>query len=774
MDTKVEKILSLYCKLGFHLFPVKRETKRPAIKDNLNQASCDMDQIRLWDEKFPDCNWAISLAKSRLVAVDVDWQYGGMESWLALIAAKEEPKTLKAISGSGGFHYLFKSEVGQKYRRELQKGIDVKHNGYILVYPSIHERTGDFYRWENWKEYGNKIASPPEWLFDLIKKDSRKGKASPTYKFGADHLSNLVKELKKFDLDYNEWTQAGMAIHSADPSDNGLVLFLELTKGPSFEEGDLEKAEDKWKGFSDRTDGITEHSLAYFIREKGGVVPNPHYQEDIEAFKRSKIELFTKEQEHKKGFYKKFNRLINWNHDSIVEEFNKMGYAFLKDGSMTPFLKVYKDEDGDLRIMKMTEKGFSLDTAQYQYAKINETAMDIKPSMTPAYREWLESTDKKTYTDIVFKPNAKSTELNLWTPIQFEPDFKADCSEILDMIHRSLCNEDKEKSEWLLNWLAHIVQKPQEKSTIVPVLISRQGAGKGILMDHVMGKILANRYTAVGSGRELKERFNVKLSKKFLTFIDEATWSGDKKEDGLLKRFIGSPTMTVEEKFGASYDMENYSRYCIASNNTKAVAMERGNRRYVVIESNPNMANDLTYFTPLAEKIKNTKETKIVQAFYAHLLARDLSKFNPFKILENNYSGAIAKVSTAGPVAQFWYDLLTDSPREVYEKDKGLNMTLVFDEFLTYKKEVLNFKWDASAQYFWHETKECMGELPKKRRKKSSIQGIDRPYFLQIPINDVANRYFNTMQIRNEFAFEESDYLRKTDFEGENDVEDDW
>jgi len=752
-----EKILSVYCKLGFHLFPVKRETKRPAIKDNLNLASTDMDQIKEWMQKFPDCNWGLSLAKSRMVAVDVDWAYGGMESWLALIDEKGEPETLKAISGSGGFHYLFKSEIGEKFRREIQKGIDVKHNGYVLVYPSVHQTTGNYYKWENWKKFGNKIARPSNWLLDLIKKDARTGKSSPVYKFGNDHLSNLVKELKKFDLDYHEWTQAGMAIHSADPSDNGLALFLELTQGPSFEEGDLEKAEAKWEGFSDREDGISSHTLGYFIREKGGIVPNPHYQEDIDLFKRSKIEEFEKAREANKGFYKAFNRLINWSHDSIVEEFNKMGYAFLKDGSMTPFLKVFKDEDGDIRIQKMSEKGFALETAPYQYARINETAMDIKPAMTPAYREYLESTGKKTYTDIVFKPNAKSSELNLWTPIQFEPDFKADCSEIVELIHRSLCNNDEVKSEWLLDWLAHIVQKPEEKATVVPVLISEQGAGKGLLMDYIMKKILGNRYTAVNSADELTAKFNAKLSKKFLTFIDEATWRGDHKEDGILKRFTASPTMTIEEKFGASYDMENFSRYLIASNNPEAVAMEKGNRRYVVIEANDKLANDLSFFGPIADKIKNTNETKIIQAFYAFLLARDLSKFNPFKILEGNMDGRLAKIKTAGVVAQFWEDVLFENPMGGLWEERGLNMTNVWDAFSDFKRDISSYERSISAAGFWTKTRGLVKNMPSRVQKR--LPGTSKKArFIPMSPGGLAESFSNTMQINFPESFDEEEF----------------
>ncbi len=240
-------VLLAYCQRGFFLFPVRKETKRPAIKDNLNQASNDINQLMEWDEKFPNCNWAISCAKSGVVAVDVDHAHGGMEAWATMIHKNGDPNALKATSGSGGLHYVFKADKSKKYRGKIQKGIDVKFNGYILVYPSLHERTGDHYRWTNFREKASHLSPAPVWLSDLIEKTTRVGKADPTFKFGNKYLEKLVTSLKESELDYEEWMQAGMALHAAtEGSLEGLQLYLSLTQGASFQDGDIEKAEAKW------------------------------------------------------------------------------------------------------------------------------------------------------------------------------------------------------------------------------------------------------------------------------------------------------------------------------------------------------------------------------------------------------------------------------------------------------------------------------------------------------------------------------------------------
>lgn len=728
-------VLLAYCKRGFYLFPVRKETKRPAIKDNLNQASNDINQLMEWDAKFPNCNWAVSCAKSGLVVVDVDHAHGGMEAWATMIHKNGDPETLRATSGSGGFHYVFKADKAKKYRGKIQKGIDIKYNGYFLVYPSIHESSSEFYKWDDFKK---SIAYYPTWLGDLIEKDTRVGKADPTFKFGNKYLEKLVDTLKKEELDYEEWMQAGMALHAAtDGSPEGLQLYLELTQGASYQDGDLEQAEIKWDSFSNTENGISQLTLGYIIRKKGGIVPSPQYEEDLRAFKEAKLESI-KEEEEKSGFVLKGEKMICWKDNEIVDHFNEDGYAFLKSGGKAPFMKVSKSPRGSLNVATMNEKGLKDLTSHHHKAAWKDSGTDIKVVFTPAYIEWRDSIRRKEYDKIVFKPNAAPGELNLWADIPMDP-LEGDCSKILEFIHSSLCNSDKRKSEWLLDWLAHLVQKPHERTALVPVLIGKQGTGKGILMDGIMGPILGDFFTAVNTSAELMARFNIKLSKKFLTFIDEATWRGNKTEDGILKRMVGSPTMTVEEKHGAIYDMENYSRYVIASNNMEAVALEVGNRRYVVIETADEGAADPRYFDPIGDYVSDRDN---LRRFLGYLLNRDISNFHRYKILENNTAGSIAKIQTMGPVGMFWDDCFSEAPKRIWDENRGLHCNETFDAFLEFTNKIKTYEKAITPKYFWAKSEKFIPALPKKIRKRSA-DGNPR-FFRDVSPEEVAESFYET------------------------------
>jgi len=55
------------------LFPIKPGAKfPPCIKNNLEDASNDPEQLRKWEAQWPGCNWGVAHRKSKLLVADVD------------------------------------------------------------------------------------------------------------------------------------------------------------------------------------------------------------------------------------------------------------------------------------------------------------------------------------------------------------------------------------------------------------------------------------------------------------------------------------------------------------------------------------------------------------------------------------------------------------------------------------------------------------------------------------------------------------------------------
>jgi putative DNA primase/helicase len=110
---------------------------------------------------------------SGLVALDVDPRAGGDASLTELFDEHGAlPATLEALTGGGGFHFLF-AHPGVKFKNSSSKiaeGLDVKTDGgYIVAAPSLHA-SGKRYEWR-----GEAQPSPmPEWLLSLILTQSAK------------------------------------------------------------------------------------------------------------------------------------------------------------------------------------------------------------------------------------------------------------------------------------------------------------------------------------------------------------------------------------------------------------------------------------------------------------------------------------------------------------------------------------------------------------------------------------------------------------------------
>lgn len=767
MDQRsLEEILIDYCIKGYFLFPIKPETKTPAIKNNLQDASNDINQLLKWAKKFPGCLWAISLAKSGRVAVDIDQKHGGMEYWEALVGANSEPQTLKAYSGGGGLHYVFLAEAGKKYRGKIKKanvtrtGIDVKHNGYIIVYPSIHPRTGKQYTWAN--ELPETVA--PEWVKKFIEKDADAGPNKSTFaKLEDGFFKRIIDQLKEKPFGYEEWNKFGMALHSWDAGEKGLALFLELTSGANFEPGDLEKARAKWDSYT-KGGGITEGTLVRLARQMGCDIPNPNQWNDFDKF--SKIEDEEMEEapawtEDDRG------RQITVHPEFLVQSLNSEGYAVLTGESEGQLLKSFTNAAGILCVRLLTMENFKTSNKSY-FLKWYKTLAsgEKRAQFTPASDIWLQSKHKQTYTNIVFRKKGHKGELNLGGELPLIEAISGDVSLFEFLCTEIVADGDKKKGAYLMDWIADIFQNPWRKCFIVPVVIGEQGTGKGLLFEDILGALLGPYFNKVMTARVLKEKFNIEQSKKFFTLIDEATWRGDHEEMGVLKGLTGSKTIIIEEKFGGRYPLDNPSRYALLSNRKEAVHIEDSNRRFLTFDVSTKYTQKAEFFDKIYDQIQNGKLLSHILKF---LLERDLSKFNAHVFPKELDTGGLeTKLSGRGPIAQFWWNLLFEEPQKVFFKGRYLPKGRVFRVYMAHMKEINHWKRGETLKSFWDETKNIFKTLKEEGRdvvKKIDENKAERCF--AIAPFEAAKDICNTFNISVPKSFDDLEFLTVTEMSEE-------
>lgn len=160
-----------YAAKGYPVFPCKPKNKDPLTGHGFKDATTDEAIIRGWWAKWPEANIGLALEASGLIALDLDRHPGqpdGVEAFTRLRAGQGfSTKPPISISGGYGYHILLKRPPG-KLKGEIEKGIDIKDKGYIVLPPSVHPN-GQSYQWREGRsllECGP--VNCPEWLLPLL------------------------------------------------------------------------------------------------------------------------------------------------------------------------------------------------------------------------------------------------------------------------------------------------------------------------------------------------------------------------------------------------------------------------------------------------------------------------------------------------------------------------------------------------------------------------------------------------------------------------------
>lgn len=176
-----------YCEHGFAIVPLKAKSKQPAMAHGLNDWFDDPGSARdLWT-KYPDFNVGIvcGAPSHGLLVLDFDIDESKEKDGYATLRAWERaqgdlPETAVAITGSGGMHYLYRTDrtnIRPSANGEL--GVDVRCDGsYIVAPPSVHPN-GNRYEWQDHPE-DTPIATADGAVYDFLDHIQRNGGTDET------------------------------------------------------------------------------------------------------------------------------------------------------------------------------------------------------------------------------------------------------------------------------------------------------------------------------------------------------------------------------------------------------------------------------------------------------------------------------------------------------------------------------------------------------------------------------------------------------------------
>jgi len=560
-DSKLFQAAAFYRDRGLSILPCrlffdekKKCKKPPLIKEwlSLQKKQVSMLEFHKWKSLLkdkPGVGLGIITGKvSNLIVVDIDSQ----ESFDAIKPLLVGVHTV-TVKTPNGWHYYFKYRdgFGNNVGIDPSSGLDIRaEGGYVLAPPSLYPDGRPYQFFAGGKFVDSSSVSPmPEILFN--------------------HMQKLLIEKKG--------KRGGARVGAGREKVGGWFHKMMLEGVPR----------------GGRTAAMVE-AEGYMLGRK---IPREMIETFITMFNSSLGEDGLNDRELREEVIPAIDRIAGDIEEKTVERLNrKMSLVELDSGE-----RVISEKFTDYRGIKKIRFA---KTMQVRESYINKTIL-INKKPESIFDIWRSSTDRREHKGVIFDPSAKPWEegdfINLWKGFRLEPK-KADWSLFREHISTII---SKEHHEWILQWMARIVQNPGGKrpGTVI-VLRGPQGTGKGMFAN-IFGSLIGpmEYYFSVNKIGDLTGKFNEDLKTALLLFIDEATWGGDKETAGVLKSLVTEPTRRIEPKGINAFHVENYLNLIIASNNKWVVPGGGNERRFLVLDIPDDKQQDKAYFGKLLEQM---------------------------------------------------------------------------------------------------------------------------------------------------------------------------
>jgi hypothetical protein len=269
-------------------------------------------------------------------------------------------------------------------------------------------------------------------------------------------------------------------------------------------------------------------------------------------------------------------------------------------------------------------------------------------------RWWFEHPSRRQHDGVAFVPAGPpiiNDRLNLWRGWGVEPK-QGDWSLMREHIFEVLAAGDEEVDRYLLNWSAFAVQCPDRQAETAIAMLGERGSGKGTL-GNAMCRIFGQHAQHISSPDHLTGHFNDHLRDCSFLFADEAYGPKDKSAEGVLKRSITEPTLTIEQKGHDVVEQPNFLHVLLASNNEWVVPAGAFERRFVVLRVAESHRQDPKWFVPIYHQLRDGGYA----AMFYDLLHRDLTNWHPREIVRTPEL-VRQQEESLNPFEDWWLELL--------------------------------------------------------------------------------------------------------------------
>lgn len=367
--------------------------------------------------------------------------------------------------------------------------------------------------------------------------------------------------------------------------------------------------------------------------------------------------------------------------------------------------EILTDSDGVEKVYIYKKNEFSALVEDVDF-EIFSQKLGIKVSKE-FFKVWSKDSSKRAYDRIDFIPNENFNNpkiFNTFTGFRINKlDLDYNYNEVavkdyLDHLNL-LVNYEEDAFKYLVNYFADMYQNPDKIPSIALLFRSPQGCGKDTMIDFhsaILGKEFTFRTDDI---EKVLGGFNEMIQKKIIVQLNELQGVDGFRMKEKLKNIITTEYLNINPKGRTPYDILNFLRMIIFSNNLTPIDIPYDDRRFVVFLAKIKKGSE--YFENLR---KHLKDENALRSIYDYFMSLDLSNFNitdrpkteAYKNMRNN---------NVSPVYNYLYDIFkNDEYKEDFEdefkvhKKTGnilIQSSALFRNFKYYLEEKgLNYKLD--------------------------------------------------------------------------------
>jgi len=338
---------------------------------------------------------------------------------------------------------------------------------------------------------------------------------------------------------------------------------------------------------------------------------------------------------------------------------------------------------------KIINKSFFIKKEKNEILYFNENKLITSYKHLPEkfIQKWLIDPEMKVYDDVAIYPdNSKCPEnyYNTWIPFECENDipfnYKKESIDIFLKHLLILCGNEEHVFDYFVKWNAQMIQYPEVK-TIVPTLISDEGAGKGSYL-LTMKKILGNSkvFETSDPSRDVWGSFNGMMCNCFLVNCNELSKKDSQEAQGRIKTLITDTSLTINIKGVPQFQITSYHRFIYTTNKKDPIATHADDRRNFIIRCSDELIGNKEYFEKYYKMLDDYDSIKSIYTYLKNI--PNMDKFYKIKIPISEHQEILKEQNKSIELQFIEYIAFQKFDNQTNVKCKAFEIMDLFNEFL--------------------------------------------------------------------------------------------